>query len=82
MYAEPTRMPDYGFRRQRQKKQLGTMTFLLLDLKFLQVKEDTVLGGKHINDDRQSIVYVLRELTLTLSGIYSLMNEYRNKSAI
>lgn len=29
------------------------------DLKFLQVKEDTVLGGKHINNDRQSIVYAL-----------------------
>lgn len=48
MYAEPSRMPDYGFRRQRQKKQPGTVTFLLLDLKLLQVKEDTVLGGKHI----------------------------------
>ena len=52
MHAEPKRVPDYGFRRQRQKQQLGTVTFLLLDLKLLQVKEDTVLGGKHINNDK------------------------------
>lgn len=55
---------DYGLKKQRKKKQQVIITFFLLDSEFLQVKEDTVIGSEHMNNDKQNMAHALHQLIL------------------